>query len=275
MTPDHDDDGDDCHETMIIGIGKERWCNQDPKLKLLPNDWRERERDRVAMKIIVSREFPRSHITCSNGENQQFDDQKKIKSDRSEQKDEEIRFSSWWCNWNDDSHHQSAFLCSNFRMFECRDWLTVCVDNLLHPWDHDDDQAIDDQGSDHCCFVCNPYRCPVDNSIFPPFLESGNALESSYEAFRFTESYGVIFQCNVKYCIGRCEPVCHVIRVLQHRSVCLSFSASLWTNRLHLLPLLVFSPALSSSSSSSAASYRNPRRHSTSSPLLDSFLFFW
>lgn len=50
-------------------------------------------------------------------------------------------------------------------------------------------------------------RCPVDNSIFPNFYQSGNALESSYEAFRFTESYGVIFQCNVKYCIGKCEPV--------------------------------------------------------------------
>ena len=54
----------------------------------------------------------------------------------------------------------------------------------------------------------NNTRCPVDNSIFPSFSETGNALESSYEAFRFTESYGVIFQCNVKYCIGRCEPVC-------------------------------------------------------------------
>ena len=32
-------------------------------------------------------------------------------------------------------------------------------------------------------------------------------MESTYEAFRFTESYGVIFQCNVKYCIGKCEPV--------------------------------------------------------------------
>ena len=47
----------------------------------------------------------------------------------------------------------------------------------------------------------------MDNSIFPSFLQVGNALESSYEAFRFTESYGVIFQCNVKYCIGKCEPV--------------------------------------------------------------------
>jgi len=47
----------------------------------------------------------------------------------------------------------------------------------------------------------------VDNSIFPSFYQVGNALESSYEAFRFTESYGVIFQCNVKYCIGKCEPV--------------------------------------------------------------------
>ena len=24
---------------------------------------------------------------------------------------------------------------------------------------------------------------------------------------RFTESYGVIFQCNVKYCLGPCPPV--------------------------------------------------------------------
>ena len=47
----------------------------------------------------------------------------------------------------------------------------------------------------------------MDNSIFPSFYQVGNALESTYEAFRFTESYGVIFQCNVKYCIGKCEPV--------------------------------------------------------------------
>lgn len=48
--------------------------------------------------------------------------------------------------------------------------------------------------------------CPVDNSIFPGFTPDGNALQSIYEAFRFTESYGVIFQCNVKYCLGPCEP---------------------------------------------------------------------
>ena len=29
----------------------------------------------------------------------------------------------------------------------------------------------------------------------------------SCHALRFTESYGVIFQCNVKYCLGPCEPV--------------------------------------------------------------------
>ncbi|XP_014223600.1 uncharacterized protein LOC106650204 [Trichogramma pretiosum] len=55
-------------------------------------------------------------------------------------------------------------------------------------------QIIDDEG------------CPVDSSIFPGFSTDGNALQSSYEAFRFTESYGVIFQCNVKYCLGQCEP---------------------------------------------------------------------
>lgn len=54
---------------------------------------------------------------------------------------------------------------------------------------------IDDQG------------CPVDPSIFPRFTPEGNALISVYEAFRFTESYGVIFQCNVKYCLGPCQPV--------------------------------------------------------------------
>lgn len=48
--------------------------------------------------------------------------------------------------------------------------------------------------------------CPVDPSIFPGFSPDGNALQSVYEAFRFTESYGVIFQCNVKYCLGPCEP---------------------------------------------------------------------
>lgn len=39
--------------------------------------------------------------------------------------------------------------------------------------------------------------CPVDGSIFPAFQLNGNALESTYEAFRFTESYGVIFQVRV------------------------------------------------------------------------------
>jgi hypothetical protein len=52
----------------------------------------------------------------------------------------------------------------------------------------------------------NLHSCPVDNSIFPGFTPDGNALQSIYEAFRFTESYGVIFQCNVKYCLGPCEP---------------------------------------------------------------------
>ncbi|KAH0557273.1 uncharacterized protein LOC123271401 isoform X1 [Cotesia glomerata] len=55
-------------------------------------------------------------------------------------------------------------------------------------------QIIDDEG------------CPVDTSIFPAFTSDRNALQSVYEAFRFTESYGVIFQCNVKYCLGPCEP---------------------------------------------------------------------
>ncbi|KAL1138899.1 hypothetical protein AAG570_008961, partial [Ranatra chinensis] len=55
-------------------------------------------------------------------------------------------------------------------------------------------QIIDDEG------------CPVDPSIFPGFTPDGTALQSVYEAFRFTESYGVIFQCNVKYCLGPCEP---------------------------------------------------------------------
>eukprot|EP00096_Caligus_rogercresseyi_P012186 TRINITY_DN5030_c0_g1_i3.p1 TRINITY_DN5030_c0_g1~~TRINITY_DN5030_c0_g1_i3.p1 ORF type:complete len:923 (-),score=211.16 TRINITY_DN5030_c0_g1_i3:445-3213(-) len=48
--------------------------------------------------------------------------------------------------------------------------------------------------------------CPIDPTIFPRFTPDGNALISEYEAFRFTESYGVIFQCNVKYCLGPCEP---------------------------------------------------------------------
>lgn len=54
--------------------------------------------------------------------------------------------------------------------------------------------------------IINDEGCPVDVSIFPAFTQDGNALQSVYEAFRFTESYGVIFQCNVKYCLGKCEP---------------------------------------------------------------------
>ena len=49
--------------------------------------------------------------------------------------------------------------------------------------------------------------CPIDPTIFPRFTPDGAALVSQYEAFRFTESYGVIFQCNVKYCLGPCPPV--------------------------------------------------------------------
>ncbi len=56
------------------------------------------------------------------------------------------------------------------------------------------------------CIILFQSRCPVDQSIFPGFTPDGNALQSVYEAFRFTESYGVIFQCNVKYCLGPCEP---------------------------------------------------------------------
>lgn len=46
----------------------------------------------------------------------------------------------------------------------------------------------------------------MDPTIFPRFVPEGTALQSTYEAFRFTESYGVIFQCNVRYCLGPCEP---------------------------------------------------------------------
>ncbi|KAB7495992.1 hypothetical protein Anas_07410 [Armadillidium nasatum] len=55
-------------------------------------------------------------------------------------------------------------------------------------------QIIDDDG------------CPVEPTIFPHFEQVGPALQAVYEAFRFTESYGVIFQCNVKYCLGECQP---------------------------------------------------------------------
>ena len=55
--------------------------------------------------------------------------------------------------------------------------------------------------------IIDEQGCPVDPAIFPRFTPEGNALISVYEAFRFTESYGVIFQCNVKYCLGPCQPV--------------------------------------------------------------------
>ena len=73
--------------------------------------------------------------------------------------------------------------------------------------------------------------CPVDPTIFPRFTPEGTALQSVYEAFRFTESYGVIFQCNVKYCLGPCEPVSvasHVSRVTCHHPAILS------PGRLHI-----------------------------------------
>lgn len=69
-----------------------------------------------------------------------------------------------------------------------------------------------DLSSHVLCFI---YSCPVEPTIFPKFAQnSQSALISEYEAFRFTESYGVIFQCNVKYCLGPCPPV----RTSQHCS---------------------------------------------------------
>ena len=62
------------------------------------------------------------------------------------------------------------------------------------------------------------FRCPVDPTIFPSFGPDGNGLQSIYEAFRFTESYGVIFQCNVKYCLGPCEPVSTFSCMNRHQS---------------------------------------------------------
>lgn len=73
-------------------------------------------------------------------------------------------------------------------------------------------QIIDDEG------------CPVDPTIFPAFTPDGNALQSVYEAFRFTESYGVIFQCNVKYCLGPCEPVrLYIFQIPLESNTCSTF----------------------------------------------------
>ena len=63
-------------------------------------------------------------------------------------------------------------------------------------------------------FVSFWNSCPVEPTIFPKFAQnSQSALISEYEAFRFTESYGVIFQCNVKYCLGPCPPVSQFIQM--------------------------------------------------------------
>ena len=51
------------------------------------------------------------------------------------------------------------------------------------------------------------FQCYIITILIPSSSQDGTALQSVYEAFRFTESYGVIFQCNVKYCLGPCEPV--------------------------------------------------------------------
>ena len=63
------------------------------------------------------------------------------------------------------------------------------------------------------CPIIADRGCPADPALFPRFTPEGNALLSVYEAFRFTESYGVIFQCNVKYCLGPCQPVSYVYGV--------------------------------------------------------------
>lgn len=91
----------------------------------------------------------------------------------------------FWFNWNTNRF-------SNLRLAPYGIFARSCV--AMAKDSKSTFQIIDDEG------------CPVDPTIFPAFTPDGNALQSVYEAFRFTESYGVIFQCNVKYCLGPCEP---------------------------------------------------------------------
>lgn len=51
--------------------------------------------------------------------------------------------------------------------------------------------------------------CATDKAIFGEWErnEDGSALRASFNAFKFPSSDNIKFQCNIRVCFGKCQPV--------------------------------------------------------------------
>lgn len=57
--------------------------------------------------------------------------------------------------------------------------------------------------------VTDENGCATDPSIFGEweYSEETNSLLASFNAFKFPSSNNIRFQCNIRVCFGRCQPV--------------------------------------------------------------------
>lgn len=64
-------------------------------------------------------------------------------------------------------------------------------------------------GSDNEHLVTDEHGCATDPSIFGEWEldEDGKILVAIFSAFKFPTSNSIRFQCNVRVCFGRCQPV--------------------------------------------------------------------
>lgn len=51
--------------------------------------------------------------------------------------------------------------------------------------------------------------CATDAAIFGEWerSEDGSALRAAFNAFKFPSSDNIRFQCNIRVCFGKCQPV--------------------------------------------------------------------
>ena len=69
-------------------------------------------------------------------------------------------------------------------------------------------KTMDDTGS-NLYEVTDEDGCATDPDIFGEwkFDRARNALSSTFNAFKFPSSNNIRFQCNVRVCFGKCQPV--------------------------------------------------------------------
>lgn len=79
--------------------------------------------------------------------------------------------------------------------------------------------AVTDDNNTH--LVTDENGCATDTSIFGQWeVDPDNrVLVVSFNAFKFPASDNIRFQCNIRVCFGRCQPV---IAVIHANQVCLN-----------------------------------------------------